>query len=71
MNAPSTTATAGLSFGWLAAILMGLLAVFFPEQYKLIPPGFEAGLATGIGFVAAWRIREKRYNMSPRDPNQL
>jgi hypothetical protein len=53
MNRPSSTAVAGLGWGWLAAIIMGLIAVFFPDAYERVPAGFEAGLAVGIGFVFA------------------
>jgi len=66
MNVPSTTANAGAGWGWLAAIGMGLLAIFLPEYHDRVPPGFEGGLAVGIGYIAAWRIREKRYKMSMR-----
>ena len=66
MNAPSTTANAGAGWGWLAAILFGVLAIFGPEFYDRVPPGFEAGVAVGIGYIAAWRIREKRYKMTLR-----
>lgn len=58
MNRPSSTATAGVGFGWLAAIMFGVLAMVSPETYARVPPGMEAGVAVGIGFVAAYLKKE-------------
>ena len=66
MNAPSSTVISGGSWGFAAAILMGLLAMFYPELYAKVPPGFEAGLAVGIGTVMAYFKRENRYKMTKR-----
>ena len=58
MNKPSSTIQAAGSWGFLAAIAMGLLAVFLPEYYERIPPGFEAALAVGIGTIAGYIKKE-------------
>lgn len=55
---PTRKVQAGALGGGLSAISMGVIAVFFPEQYALVPPGFEAGLATVIGSVVAYFARE-------------
>lgn len=59
MNAPSSTIKASGSWGFLAAIGMGILAVFAPEIYTRVPPGFEAALAVGIGTIAGYLQKEK------------
>lgn len=58
MNKPSSTIKAAGSWGFLAAIFMGLLAMFAPEFYARVPPGFEAGLAVGIGTIAGYFQKE-------------
>lgn len=58
MNAPSSTIKAAGSWGFLAAIAMGMLAIFLPEYYARVPPGFEAGLAVGIGTIAGYLQKE-------------
>ena len=50
-NTSSTLQAAG-GWGFLAAIAMGLWAVFSPDTYARVPPGFEAALAVGIGVIA-------------------
>lgn len=46
---PTATPTkkwqAGAWAGGVSAIVMGVWAVFYPEQYARVPPGMEAGLA--------------------------
>ena len=59
MNRPSSTIVSAGSWGFLAAILMGLVAVYYPETYAKFPPGFEAALAVGIGTIAGYLTREK------------
>ncbi len=59
MNAPSSTIKAAGGWGFLAAIGMGLLAMFQPDLYDRVPPGFEAGLAVLIGMVAGYLTKEK------------
>lgn len=63
MNKPSSTSQAGLGWGWLAAILMGGIAIAWPDAYTRVPPGFEAGIAVGIGFVAAYFKKENVLNV--------
>jgi len=57
-NAPSSTIKAAGSWGFLAAIIMGFTAVYWPETYAKFPPGFEAALAVGIGTIAGYFQRE-------------
>ena len=59
MNKPSSTITSAGSWGFLAAILMGVIAIVWPDVYARVPPGFEAGLAVGIGTVAGYLTKEK------------
>ena len=58
MNKPSSTIKAAGSWGFLAAIGMGVFAIFWPELYTRVPPGFEAGLAVGIGTIAGYIQKE-------------
>ena len=59
MNAPSSTIRAAGSWGFLAAIAMGLVAMLWPDIYAKVPPGFEAALAVGIGTVMGYLQPEK------------
>ena len=45
--------------GSVASIAMGCLAIFYPEAFDRVPPGFEGGVATMVGFVLAYFIRER------------
>jgi len=58
LNAPSSTIKAAGSWGFLAAIAMGVFAIFWPEYYVRVPPGFEAGLAVGIASIMGYRQKE-------------
>ncbi len=58
MNRPSSTITAAGSWGFLAALAMGGVAMAWPDIYARVPPGFEAALAVGIGTVAGFLKKE-------------
>lgn len=58
MNAPSSTIKSAGSWGFLAAIAMGVFAIFWPEVYTRVPPGFEAGLAVGVSTVMGYFQKE-------------
>jgi hypothetical protein len=55
---PSSTITFAALGGSVAAILFGLLSIFYPEQYILVPPGMEAGVATGVAFIFGYNKTE-------------
>ena len=61
---PTNKVVAGALGGGIAAVLMGLLAMFFPDRYAMVPPGFEAGIATIIGTLLAYVVPDAR----PADP---
>lgn len=63
MAPASSTIKAAGSWGFLAAIIMGLLAMVWPEIYARVPPGFEAGLAVGIGTIAGYMQKENVLNI--------
>ena len=52
--APTRKVGAGAVGGALAAVAFGMIAIFFPEQYALVPPGMEAGAATLFGALAGY-----------------
>ncbi len=58
MNAPSSTIKASGSWGFLAALAMGIVAMIWPEVYARVPPGFEAGLAVGIATIMGYYQKE-------------
>ena len=58
MNKPSSTIQAAGSWGFIAAIGMGIFAIFWPDLYARVPPGFEAGLAVLVGTVMGYFQKE-------------
>ena len=58
MNKPSSTITAAGSWGFLAVIAMGVIAIVWPDVYARVPPGFEGALAVGIGTIAGYLKKE-------------
>lgn len=58
MNKPSSTIQAAGGWGFLAALVIGVVAIIWPDIAARIPPGFEAALAVGIGTVAGYFKKE-------------
>ncbi len=58
MNKPSSTIVAAGSWGFLAALVIGGIAIIWPDVAARIPPGFEAALAVGIGTVLGYLKKE-------------
>jgi len=58
MNKPSSTITASAISGAIAAVCFGIFAIASPENYDLVPPGMEAGVAVIIASVIGFLKRE-------------
>ena len=52
MNPTSSTLKATGSWGFLAVLVMGAVAMIWPDIYARVPAGFEGGLVMAIGVVA-------------------
>ena len=63
MNRPSSTITAAALGGGLAAVVFGVMSIFAPEYYALVPAGMEAGTAVVIGSVVGYFKRENVLNV--------
>lgn len=45
--------------GGVASVLMGVLAMFYPEVYERVPAGMEGGIATIAGFALGYFVRDR------------
>jgi hypothetical protein len=58
MSETSSTLKATAGWGFLATLVIGTVAIIWPDVAARIPPGFEAALAVGIGLVAGKMQKE-------------
>lgn len=59
MEKPSSTIQATAIGGGIASLLFGLLAMFLPDKYALVPPGMEAGTAVLFAVAVGYATKEK------------
>ncbi len=52
MNGTSSTLKATGSWGFLATLVIGGIAIIWPDVYARIPPGFEGALVVAVGMIA-------------------
>lgn len=55
----ATKVSAAGKWGFSATLIVGAIAIVWPDVYARIPPGFEAALATGICVAAGYFTKEK------------
>lgn len=62
---PTPKVQAGINWGALATVLVGLVALFFPDFHARIPSGFELALGMFLGSLAsslaAWCTNDARF----------
>ena len=58
-NAPTRKMSMVAVGGGVASVLMGAMSIFYPEQYALVPAGFEGGVATLAAFLLGYIVRER------------
>jgi hypothetical protein len=65
MNKPSSTSEFAAYGGVIAGLMIGGMAMAFPEVYERmqIYPGFEAHLGGAFAFLIAWKTKETRYTL--------
>lgn len=60
---PTKNPTRKLKFagigGAIASVALGAVAIFFPEAYARVPPGFEGGVATLVAFGLGYWMKER------------
>ena len=44
--------------GGVASVFMGVLSIFVPDHYALVPAGFEGGIATIAAFGLGYFVRD-------------
>lgn len=55
---PTRKVTGAVLGGAVASISMGMMAIFLPEAYDRVPPGFEGGVATMIAMIVAYFTKD-------------
>jgi len=63
MKPASSTIKAAGSWGFIASIALGLIAIIWPDIYARVPPGFEGALVIGIATIAGKLQKENVYTM--------
>lgn len=58
-KAPTRKIGAVMLGGGVASVLMGIIAIFYPEAYARVPAGMEGGIATIAGFALGYFVRER------------